>query len=139
MPAATTEVRPAAPVRSPVSTVIAAWLVPGAGRFLVRRRARAAIVFLTVLICFVTGLLMHGPMFEPGGGGDVLTNLIRWGGWVGDHAAGLLYFGAVWMGYAAPDTAGHTADYGSKFLVAAGLLNILAMVDAYEIATRQKD
>ena len=103
------------------------------------RRIRGVIVFVTVCLCFVTGLLMQGPMFEYGGGGDVLSNLIRWGGWIGDHAAGLLYFGAVWAGYAAPDAAGHTADYGSKFLVAAGLLNVLAMVDAYEIATRQKD
>jgi hypothetical protein len=53
--------------------------------------------------------------------------------------AGFLYFLTVWFGYSAPDVAGHNPDYGSKFLVAAGLLNILAMVDAYEIATKQKD
>jgi hypothetical protein len=35
--------------------------------------------------------------------------------------------------------AGHVHDYGTKFLVAAGLLNVLAMVDAYEIATKKKD
>jgi hypothetical protein len=35
--------------------------------------------------------------------------------------------------------AGHVHDYGTKFLVAAGLLNILAMVDAYEIAIGKKD
>ena len=54
-------------------------------------------------------------------------------------AAGLIYFVTVWLGYWPADRATHTADYGAKFLVAAGLLNILAMVDAYEIATRQKD
>jgi hypothetical protein len=37
------------------------------------------------------------------------------------------------------DLAGHVHDYGTKFLVGAGLLNILAMVDVYEIATGQKD
>jgi hypothetical protein len=45
----------------------------------------------------------------------------------------------VWFGSIQPDAAGHVHDYGTKFLVAAGLLNILAMVDAYEIATRKKD
>jgi hypothetical protein len=44
-----------------------------------------------------------------------------------------------WLGYFPPDLAGHNPDYGSKLIVAAGLLNILAMVDAYEINSRQKD
>ncbi len=52
---------------------------------------------------------------------------------------GILYFLTVWLGYTQPDVAGHVHDYGAKFLVAAGLLNVLAMVDAYEIATGQKD
>ncbi|MBV9268022.1 MAG: hypothetical protein JO061_17775 [Acidobacteriaceae bacterium] len=82
---------------------------------------------------------MRGPLFQVTGTGDVLSRLIQYGGMIGDMAAGLLYFIAVWMGYAPIDRAGHTADYGSKFIVAAGLLNILAMVDAYEIASGQKD
>jgi hypothetical protein len=45
----------------------------------------------------------------------------------------------VWLGYSQPDMAGPVHDYGTKFLVAAGLLNILGMVDAYDIATGQKD
>ncbi len=128
-----------APIRSPWLTVIAAWLVPGAGHFLLGRKGRAAIVFCTVLISFVVGILMRGPMFQPSGGGDVLTRLIEAAGFVGDLAAGGAYFLAIALGYGPPDQASHTADYGSKFLVAAGLLNILAMVDAYEIATREKE
>jgi hypothetical protein len=69
----------------------------------------------------------------------VLSRVIQWGGLIGDMACGALYFIAVWSGYAPPDRAGHTADYGAKFIVAAGLLNILVMVDAYEIATRVKE
>lgn len=82
---------------------------------------------------------MRGPLFEVTSGGDVLSRLIQWGGHLGDMASGLFYFVAVWTGYGPPDRAGHTSDYGSKFIVAAGLLNILAMVDAYEIAKREKD
>lgn len=139
MPAVTTETAAAPPLRSPWLMVLAAWLVPGAGHLLLGKRIRGAIIFATVLLCFLVGVLMRGPMFEVTGIGDVLSRLIEWGGHIGDMASGLLYFVAVWMGYAPPDRAGHTADYGSKFLVAAGLLNILAAVDAYEIAMREKD
>ena len=127
-----------APARSPYLVVAIAWLLPGAGHFLLARRGRGAIVFATVLVTFAAGLLMHGPMFQPKGG-EVLSTLIQYGGFIGDLASGLLYLLTVWLGYAQPDVAGHGPDYGSKLIVAAGLLNILAMVDAYEIATSQKD
>jgi hypothetical protein len=106
---------------------------------MLRRRGRAAIVFFTVAACFAVGLLMRGPFFEPTPGGDLLSRLIQYGGFIGDMAVGIFYFIASWMGYAPPQTAGHNADYGSKFIVCAGLLNILAIVDAYEITTRQKE
>jgi hypothetical protein len=78
-------------------------------------------------------------MFEPTATGDVLSRLIQAAGFVGDLASGLFYFIAVGLGYWPPDQPTHMSDYGSKFLVAAGILNVLAMVDAYEIATRQKE
>ena len=127
------------PLRSPILTVLLGWLVPGSGHFFLNRRGRAAIVFCTVLVTFVIGLSMRGPMFQPSSTGDVLSRLIQFAGFIGDMAAGLAYFVSVWLGYWPPDAPTHMADYGAKFLVAAGLLNILAMVDAYEIATRQKD
>jgi hypothetical protein len=86
---------------------------------------------------FLLGLAMRGMMFTPESG-DMLTTLINYGGFVGDLASGALYMLAVMLGYAQPDMAGHVHDYGTKFLVTAGLLNILAMVDAFEIATGRK-
>ena len=103
------------------------------------RRGRAALIASAVVVSFAIGLLMRGPLFQITGAGDVLSRLIQWGGLIGDMASGLLYFVSTWLGYGPIDRAGHTADYGSKFIVAAGLMNILAMVDAYEIATRQKE
>jgi hypothetical protein len=128
-----------APVRSPLFTSVAAWLLPGAGHLLLGRKWRAAIVFACVAASFAVGLLMRGPFFEPSSGGDLLTRLIQYGGFIADLANGLFYFLAAWLGYGPPQSAGHNADYGSKFIVCAGLLNVLAMVDAYEIATRQKE
>jgi hypothetical protein len=125
-------------VRSPYLILALAWLIPGSGHFLLGRRGRGAIIFATVVLSFTLGLLMRGPLFQLGGV-DLLSRLIQFGGFIGDLASGLLYFMAIWLGYSQPDIAGHTPDYGSKFLVAAGLFNILAMVDAYEIATKEKD
>jgi hypothetical protein len=103
------------------------------------RRGRGAIIFATVLLTFAIGLAMRGPMFQITHTGDVLSRLIQYGGFIGDLASGLIYLITVWSGYSAPDVAGHQADYGAKLLVTAGLLNILAMVDAYEIAKGEKD
>lgn len=139
MPSSTTSAVAPSPLRSPFLIVLLGWLVPGAGHLLLGRRGRGMIVFATVLFTFAIGLAMHGPMFQITNTGDVLSRLIQYGGFIGDLAAGLIYLVAVWSGYSAPDLAGHQSDYGAKLLVAAGLLNILAMVDAYEISTGQKD
>ena len=105
---------------------------------MLKRRGRGALILASVAIMFLLGLMMRGTMFQPQTG-DVLTTIIYCGGFLGDLASGLFYLLAVWLGYAQPDMAGHVHDYGTKFLVAAGLLNVLAMVDAYEIAVGQKD
>ncbi len=127
-----------APERSWYGVVFLAWLIPGAGHFMLRKRGRGALILASVVLMFLLGLMMRGTMFQPQTG-DVLTTIIYCGGFLGDLASGLLYLLTVWLGYSQPDMAGHVHDYGTKFLVAAGLLNVLAMVDAYEIATGQRD
>lgn len=81
--------------------------------------------------------MMRGAMFQPMTG-DLLTTIIYCGGFIGDMASGLLYLFAIWLGYDQPEIAGHVHDYGTKFLVGAGLMNVLAMVDAYEIVAGKK-
>ncbi len=114
------------------------WLIPGGGHFLLKRTGRGLLLLTAVTCMFLCGLMMRGAMFTPQSG-DLLTTLINTGGFVGDVFSGILYLLSVWLGYSQPDQAGHVHDYGTKFLVTAGLLNILAMVDAYEIAARRKD
>jgi Family of unknown function (DUF6677) len=115
-----------------------AWLVPGGGHFLLRRMGRGGILLGCIGLMFIMGLLMRGIMFQPQTG-DLLTTVIYVGGFIGDLCGGLFYLVTVWLGYNQPDVAGHVHDYGTKFLVAAGLLNILAMVDAFDIATGRKE
>lgn len=133
-----TEKTPAPPLNAWVPAVALGWLVPGAGHFLLKRPGRGALISGSVVVIFLFGLLMRGAMFQPKTD-DLLTTVIYVGGFIGDLASGLLYLLSVWLGYSQPDMAGHVHDYGTKFLVAAGILNILAMVDAYEIATGKKD
>lgn len=125
-------------MRTWLPPVALGWLIPGGGHFLMKKRLRGALLAFSVASMFVLGLLMRGAFFEPQGG-DLMTVLIYYGGFIGNLASGLLYFLATWMGYSQPDVAGHVHDYGTKFLVSAGFLNVLAMVDAYEIATGKKD
>jgi hypothetical protein len=115
-----------------------AWLIPGGGHLLLKRTGRGVLLMLAITGMFLCGLMMRGAMFQPQSG-DILTILINTGGFIGDVASGILYLLSSWLGYAQPDMAGHVHDYGTKFLVTAGLLNILAMVDTFEIASGKKD
>ena len=128
---------PMPPLGTWIGPVAVGWLIPGGGHFLLKRHGRAVLLLLSITSMYLCGLLMRGAMFHPENG-DLLTMLINYGGFVGDLANGILYLVTVWLGYAQPDMAGHIHDYGTKFLVTGGLLNILAMVDAFEIAAGRK-
>ena len=134
----TTETTALPPVTKWAPVVALAWLIPGGGHFLLKRPGRGALLGASVAAMFLLGLMMRGALFAPQSG-DLLTTVIYCGGFIGNLLSGILYFLTVWLGYAQPDVAGHVHDYGTKFLVAAGLLNLLGVVDAFEIATRRKD
>ncbi len=117
--------------------VLLAWLIPGAGHFYLRRRLHGTILLLAISSMFLMGLGMQGRMFVPTGG-DLFTTIMTYGGYFGDLCNGMLYFVTVLMGYEQEAMAGATHDYGTKFLVCSGLLNLLAIVDVHEIATGKK-
>lgn len=113
---------------------IAGWLVPGAGHLIQRRWIRGGLLMISVLAMFVLGVLMEGKVYGMNGG-DLLDML----GFVGDLGAGSLYFitRAMDWGHGAIQLA--SADYGTKFIIVAGLLNVISAVDAYDIAIGKKD
>ena len=130
--------QPLPPVAEWAPALALSWLVPGGGHLLLKRTGRGLLLMAAITSMFVCGLMMRGAMFQPESG-DLLTTLINTGGFIGDVASGILYLLSRMLGYNQPDVAGAVHDNGTKFLVTAGLLNILAMVDAFAIAVRRKD
>jgi TM2 domain-containing membrane protein YozV len=138
--------QPMPPLSTWFPAVALGWLIPGGGHFLLKRKGRGTLLLVSITAMFLLGLMMRGALFEPQTG-DLLTTLINVGGWFGNLCAGVLYLLARMFGYFQIDAPGpdfliHTPpvhDYGTKFLVTAGLLNLLAIVDAFEIAVGRKD
>jgi hypothetical protein len=112
---------------------LAGWLVPGLGHFIQRKWGRGVLLMLAVFIMFFFGLGMQGKVYGFNTG-DLLDIL----GFVGDVGSGLLYFIARTMDWGGGNIQRAVADYGTKFIVVAGLLNIIAAVDAHQIAIGKK-
>ncbi len=130
--------QPLPPLSAWVPAVALGWLIPGGGHLLLKRTGRGLLLLVSISGMFLCGLMMRGAMFQPQDG-DLLTTIINTGGFIGDICSGILYLLSVWLGYNQPDMAGHVHDYGTKFLVTAGLLNVLALVDVFEIAVGRKE
>ena len=111
----------------------AGWLVPGAGHLLQRRWIRGILLFLSLTIMFIMGLGMQGKLYAPGTG-EILDML----GFLGDLGNGGLYLLASVAGWGQNLIQIVVADYGTKFMVVAGLLNFIAAVDAYSIRMGRK-
>ena len=111
----------------------AGWLLPGLGHMIQRRYVRGLLLMLAVFVMFFAGLGMQGKVYSFNTG-DLLEIL----GFVGDIGAGALYFVARAMDWGIGNIHRAVADYGTKYIVVAGLLNIIATVDAYHIAIGKK-
>src|ERR1044071_7710739 len=109
------------------------WLIPGAGHLIQKRWIRGLLLMGSVVIMFVLGLLMQGRVYKPNGG-DILDIL----GFIGDVGAGGMYFVSRALDLGHTVVAHATADYGTKFIIAAGLLNFMSVADAYHIAIGKK-
>ena len=113
---------------------IAAWLLPGLGHFIQRRWIRGLLLMASIFVMFFFGLAMQGKVYSFNTG-DLLDIL----GFIGDLGAGALYFAARIMDWGIGNIHRAVADYGTKYIVVAGLLNIIATVDAYHIAIGKKE
>jgi hypothetical protein len=115
------------------SALILGWLVPGAGYLLTRHWIRALLIFTAITAMFSLGLAMQAKVYVPITG-DPLDIL----GFAGDLGTGVLYFIARIFSLGQSTVQLVTADYGTKFVVVAGLLNFVAAVDAHNLRIGRK-
>jgi len=132
----TSSARPAAAAEAGSMALLApavAWLIPGAGHLIQKRWIRGFLLMGSIVAMFVMGLAMDGKIYNPNAG-DLLDIL----GFVGDLGAGGLYIAGRLFDWGSTAITYAGADYGTKFIVVAGLLNIMSVVDAYHIAIGKK-
>ena len=112
---------------------VAAWLIPGLGHFLLGRRWRALILFASIVAMFLLGLAMNGEFFSTQSA-SYLERL----GYFGELCAGAAMPVASFFGYSGGNPFFVSSDYGTAFLVSAGMLNALCVFDTYDIAVGRK-
>lgn len=112
--------------------LIAGWLIPGAGHFVLRKWVRGALLAVSIFCMFALGIAMQGKLYRGA------TNILDLLGMAGDLGNGLLFFVSRALDLGAQHVQMTTADYGTKFIVVAGLLNVIAAVDAHNLRTGRK-
>ena len=117
----------------PMLCLVAGWLVPGAGHFLLRKPLRGALIAGSILTMFAVGLGLHGKIYAFNTG-DLLDIL----GFLGQLGTGLLYLIAKLGDWGQTSVTMALGDYGTKFIVVGGLLNVVSAVDAHSLANGRK-
>jgi hypothetical protein len=112
---------------------LAAWAVPGLGHLWLGRRSKGLIFLVALPLMFGIGLAIHGRLF-PFELSEPLVGLAA----LADLGIGLVYFVATAMGFGAGDVRAVTYEYGNAYLIVAGLLNVLVVIDAYDVALGRK-
>jgi hypothetical protein len=112
---------------------VASWAIPGAGHLWLGRRAKGLMFLAALPIMFAIGLGVHGRLF-PFDLSEPLVGLAA----VADLGIGVAYFVASAFGLGVGDVRAVTYEYGNAFLIVAGLLNLLVVIDAYDIAVGRK-
>ena len=116
-----------------LAIALAGWIVPGAGHLLLGRWGRAILFFCVVGGLAFTGFLLRGQVFPPHSE-DPFGTL----GFLADACTGVFFILAHLVEKAGPDLSRAVGDYGTRFVAAAGLINLLSVVDAYGIAVGQR-
>ena len=130
VPSATLEQRETG---SLVLLCLASWAIPGVGHLWLRRRSKGIIFLLALPVMFIIGLMLHGRLF-PFTLSEPLVGLAA----IADLGAGIVYFIANALGFGLGTVRAVTYEYGNTFLIVAGLLNFLVILDAYDIALGRK-
>lgn len=112
---------------------IAGACIPGLGHALLRKWDRAIVFFASISIMLIIGILLHGRLFSPAFG-DFFPTLK----FLAEAGLGLFYWVPYLKGIGAADPTAYTYDYANVFIYVAGLLNMLVIVDVFDISLGRK-
>ena len=112
---------------------VAAWAIPGAGHLWLGRRFKGIAFLIALPLMFSIGLAISGRLF-PFDAGDILVGLAA----LADLGIGLPYFIARAVGAGAGNVRAVTYEYGNAYIIVEGLMNLLVVIDAYDIALGRK-
>jgi hypothetical protein len=121
-------------VRRGVLAAVLALIFPGLGHLFLGRRARAALFAVIVIVAVALGAHLDGNLYTPVSG-HPLTYLAT----LGCMGMGIPYFLLLYPMHYSGDVTSAGFDYGTAFLLSAGLMNLLLALDAWDIATGRKD
>jgi hypothetical protein len=113
----------------PFLAAVASLAVPGLGYLWLRRWGRGLVSFAAVAGLALAGYLMRGQVFTPASG-DPFGRL----GFFADACTGVFYLLSRFLEAAGPNLSRAAGDYGTRFLAAAGIVNLIGVLDAYAIA-----
>jgi hypothetical protein len=111
----------------------AAWFVPGAGHLWLGRRQKGIVFLVTLTLMFAFGLWLEGRLFP-----FELTQPLVALAAIADVGVGLPYLVARAAGLGAGRVIAISYEYGNTFVIAAGLLNMLVVLDVFDIAKGRK-
>ncbi len=117
----------------PLLLCAAAWAVPGAGHFWLGRRQKGVVFLVALTLMFACGLWLQGRLF-PFEVAQPLVGLAA----IADLGVGVPYLLAKVAGAGAGSVVAVTYEYGNAFLIVAGLLNMLVVLDAFDVAQGRK-
>lgn len=136
--------------------ILAGWLLPGLGHALLHRIGRGALFGALVFACFGLGVA-HDGRFALRDPGSPLLSTLQVGANLGVGPVDVLARWAVYgkPAYALSDLPGHpgseelretfrdrastgASNYGTAYLWTAGLMNLLLLLDVWDIARRGK-
>lgn len=111
----------------------AAWAIPGSGHLWQGRIQKGLTFLITLPLMFVFGLWLEGRLFPF----ELTQPLVALAAFA-DIGIGVPYFIAKAMGAGTGRVIAITYEYGNAFVIVAGLLNMLVVLDAFDIAQGRK-
>jgi hypothetical protein len=111
----------------------AAWAIPGAGHLWLGRQQKGIVFLFALPLMFAFGLWLEGRLFPF----EIAQPLVALAAFA-DIGIGVPYFIAKAMGAGGGRVVAATYEYGNAFLIVAGLLNMLVVLDAFDVAQGRK-